>query len=407
MKISKNILLNIYILLAVFFIFTNFMYGFQGPIVIFLTLFLIFIQLISKSKLNFDLRDFLFLLLGLLFLISGLKSTAYSQAISYSIAFICIVISMVIFKQEKDLNYKLLFNLILIFSGIHVFSTIIYQLFPSYIQKILPLILSEKDLARNLYEFNYNGIICGITPIQGLNAIYISSYLMVVFSRMLGDNNKKIINIILLIFGFIALLLTSKRGLLLANIISIVILFLYNRWKNNKINISDTFKSMILILMLFFIGIFIVNNFFPEALQIFERFKQNDYLTGRQILWKTAWNDFLLNHFPNGSGLFSSRLLLLIHTGASNDVHNIYLQIIVELGVVGFSVFFINLISVLKRIMKIKININNKSIIFPCVYIVVVFLIYGFTGNWFFDPTTIFLYYLIIGILFNKNLIGE
>lgn len=407
MKINKSIMINIYLLFAVFFIFTNYMYGFQGPIIIGLTLFLVSIQLVSKSKFKFTFRDFMFLLLGLVFLISSLKSTTYSQAIIFSIAFICIIISMIILKQEKNLNYRLLFNLILIFSSIHVFSTILYQLFPSSIQKILPYILSEKDLARNLYEFNYNSIICGITPIQGLNALYISSYLMVVFSKLLNDKKNKFVNILLLIFGFIALFLTSKRGLLLANITSIILLFLYNRWKNNKINIFDTFKSAIVILLIIFVGIFIVNNYFPESLQIFERFKQNDYLTGRGILWQTAWDDFLSNHFPNGSGLFSSRLLLLIHTGSSNDVHNIYLQILVELGIIGFIIFFINIVYVVKRIIKITINEKNKNIIFPSVYIIIVFLIYGFTGNWFFDPATIFLCYLVIGILFNKNLVGE
>lgn len=407
MKMNKIIMINTYLLLSVFFIFTNYMYGFQGPIIILLTLFLISVQLISRSKFILDFKDFLFLLLGLILLLSSLKSTAYSQAISYSIAFICIIICMIILKQEKNLNYKFLFNLILIFSSIHVFSTILYQLFPNGIQKILPYILSEKDLSRNLYEFNYNNIICGITPIQGLNALYISSYLMVVFSKLLNHKKNKLVNTILLVFGFISLFFTSKRGLLLANVISIVLLLFYTIYKNNKLRLSTTLKNILVSVFIILMGMFIVNNYFPESLRIFDRFKQNDYLTGRGVLWKTVWNDFLLNHFPNGSGLFSSRLLLLTNTGASNDVHNIYLQILVELGIVGFILFLINITYVLKRILDVKVNEKNKNIIFPTIYIIIVFLIYGFTGNWFFDVTTAFLYYLVIGLLFNKNLIDE
>lgn len=405
MKIKKNNLINLYLFLAVFFIYTNYIYGLQGPIIIGLTIFLLFIQFSTRNRVTFNIKDILFVSLGVIFFLSSLKSPSYSQALSYSIAFISIIISVVILEKEKNFDYNYFINLIFVFSSIHVLSTIIYQLTPNIIQKLLPYILKPNDLVNNLYEYDFNGIICGITPIQGLNALYISSFIMVIFSKLYVSKKRKILNVFLLIFGFIALFLTSKRGLLLANIISIIALIVYYRFKTRQKNFVNIIRGFLIALITFILGFYIINNYFSDALEIFERFKQIDFLTGRDTIWEIVINNFITERKINGSGLFSSRQLLLATLGKSNDVHNIYLQILVETGVFGFIIFMLHITSIIKTILKIEVNNQNKEILFPTIYLIIVFLVYGFSGNWYFDITTLLLFYLIISIICNKNII--
>lgn len=398
MKIKTESLYNIYFLFVISYFFTYYMYGLQWQLIILFTFILLVIFMSTKKKFVISFSDCLLILLGLLYFLSSLISPSLYYGLAFSITVFCAILSCIVIRQSEYKNFKFVFKLIFIFSFIHTFASIIYYFFPNIIQSILPYILKPADLTNNLYEFNYNGIICGITPIQGINAIYISMFLMIVFCSLFFNNTKKIFNIILLFLGYFALFLSSKRGLLLANIIAMFFVYFFFKYKHKQITLKSIFKICFVTLFSCLILFSILYNYFPDSLEIFERFKQKDFLTGRGDIWNIGWNNYIKNSLFLGTGLFSSRELLFTTLGSFNDLHNIYLQFLIETGILGFSVLIFNIINIIRKFVRVKLDSKNLFAVLLSLYYFIVMFIYGFTGNWLFDVTMVFMFFIVLSI---------
>lgn len=401
MKIKTESLYNIYYFLSITYFFTYYMYGLQWQLIILFTVILLTIFMSTKKKIIISFSDCLLFLLGLLYFLSSLNSNSLYYGLAFSITVFCAIISCIIIRQIEYKNFKFVFKLIFIFSFIHTFASIIYYFFPNIIQSILPYILKTADLTNNLFEFSFNGIICGITPIQGINAIYISMFLMMVFCSLFFNNRKKNLKMVLLFFGYFALFLSSKRGLLLANIIAMFFVYFFFKYKNKQITLKSIFKISFVTLFSCLILFSILYNFFPDSLEIFERFKQKDFLTGRGDIWNIGWNNYIKNSLFLGTGLFSSRELLFTTLGSFNDLHNIYLQFLIETGIFGFSILIFNIITIIIKFVKVKLDSKNLLAVLLSLYYFIVMFIYGFTGNWLFDVTMVFMFFTILSIFYN------
>ena len=97
---------------------------------------------------------------------------------------------------------------------------------PSIIDKINSLFLNNNQLYNNriLYQ---SGYYAGITGQTSYNAFYISIYLAAVYTGF-NKNNNRLRTCFLLGLGILALLLTGKRGLLVANIFALMIVSMYD-----------------------------------------------------------------------------------------------------------------------------------------------------------------------------------
>ena len=98
MIVKKEKILNVYIFLNTAFIFTNYIFNIQGPFIIFLTT-LLLLLLTSKSEINIDISEIIFINLGIVFLLASLISTEKNDALKYSIPFFCLIINMLICKE--------------------------------------------------------------------------------------------------------------------------------------------------------------------------------------------------------------------------------------------------------------------------------------------------------------------
>ncbi|CUP97533.1 O-antigen ligase family protein [Clostridium baratii] len=401
MSIKEKNILDIYIFLNIFFIFTNYIYNIQVPFIILLTLLLLLTTIKPKFKININFNEILFLNLGIVFFISAILSSDMDDAMKYSIGFFCLIINMIIFSRKNEINYQKIEKYILFFSSIHVFATIIYQIYPDIIRKLLPLFLRGSDLTRNIFEFNNNKINCGITPIQSLNAFYISCFIMIIFVNLIKNKNKKVLNICFLIIGYIALFLASKRGVLLANIVSSFYTFSYDKYKNKKLSILTILKSSLIIIIISFIGYVFISKYIPSALNIFNRFNQSDMTTGRSNIYKIVLSKFFDTNIILGAGLFSSRSILKVNIGVISDVHNIYIQLLVEMGIYGLISFLITIIIIYSKFIKVKINKYNNKLLDYALYFITLFILYGLTGNDLFDLTMSSIYFFMIAIVFS------
>ena len=392
--IQKNIIMNqlinkIYLTILCFFIFFGYSsITFSEKIICIvlggITLILSILQKNKKLLLTTSTKIFF------LFIILSALSIAYTisfTATIYTLFLMVVCFAVKIYFENTKLDNKIIdyfIKIILIFSGIHVFSTLIYFIDPGFIQKILPYILTKDGLTYNLSLYKY-GCIAGIVSDHGINAIFISVFISILSVFILKKFNLKYL--ILFILGWCALLLTGKRGPLLANFIAFIILFIL-------INKNDSKKVQRFILFCFLVLVSIGTiKFVPSINFTFERFQNaksaNQLLNGRENSYKVMIDNFN-SHFVLGTGLRST---LVINN--NNDGHNIYLQLLSESGIIGFTICIIYFIHNLQITRK-----KNSTCSYISLFYQIWFLIYGFSGNPFYYLPTLLIYLLFTNVYF-------
>ena len=403
MKIAKSKIVNIYLFLLIFYFFTNYIYQIQVPIIIVLGG--IFILCIGFSKLRKEINytDILLILFPMFLTIEiFLNANNIADASKFIIVIWILTLSIILLSKENlKENQTNIINFIILLSGIHVLMTLLYAIIPDFVQNINKIILPIDSYNNNVYEMQRNHINCGITPIQSINAIYISVFIGCIFSKWICKRGNKIINIGLFILGMIALFLTSKRGVMVAVFAAIlfVLMYLHIKDKNKKSNIVKTIKKVFPIILIVIILIFLIERYFKTASYIFERFfTQEDITTGRADLYVIVWK-YIKSSPIIGHGLFFTQEIL------NTYAHNIYLQLFCETGIIGLIIFLIMNMSVFQKMCRIK-KIKDERVILA-IYFFIVFLVYGFTGNPLFDYSIMIPYYLSISIINNKKFMNE
>ena len=401
MKIKKKSLLNVYVIIFMFYVFFNLIFKVQSYAIWGLSMILICLDLVSKKRFKINGKDFLFIIFPIIMFLSSFFSPMAGSAIKFSVTFLLLTITLILLSKEskENIDNRFIFYVVLVFSGVHVIATLFYQLFPSIWQNILPYFLKGSDLRQNITTFNIQHINCGLSPIQSANAMYITAFITCAFIGSLKINKKYYI---FLMIGLIALMLSGKRGVLLAVVFSILIVYMIFQYKEKRHISSSMIKIIFLIIVITCVGYFIARNYFPDSLRIIERFtKQKDITTGRLEYYKILLESYSNGHLITGNGLFFSRYKLLSVFGEANDAHNIYIQVLVELGIVGIISFFSIIFMTLKKLISYK-RYNNITILMALFY-TIVFLIYGMTGNDLFDLSILPFWYFLISFTLSRE----
>ena len=130
-----------------------------------------------------------------------------------------------------------------------------------------------------------------------------------------------------IILGFF----TYSKSYFLCLLVYIILFFIFVVMKKNK---KTAFIFLIGILI---IGFLAFRGRFPIINRIIERFSSDDVLTGRDEL-NLMYLEYIFDN-PKillfGEGISSDKFL-----GAPNNVHNIYIELIFKLGIVGAIVYF-------------------------------------------------------------------
>lgn len=353
-----------------------------------------------------SIRDFILLFIILFTLIFVLRKNYYivEDRIGTVIQF-CIYLFCIFSITLNKFSIKPFFEQLKIVCLINVFATLLIQLFPSlYVNVLYPFISNGKILI-SLANFN-NGFNPGLAAHYSVNAIYLSISTLYFFSNYMDTRKSK--NLFFLLISFIALLLTAKRAHILITFCICFITFLkvFKQYISSKI-FYGTFLLIILIILFFSLSIFIpqLNTF---LVRFVESSESGDLLSGRNILYNLCINIWKNNIFiGNGWGAFSYYYHIVLYNSVYvveyADAHNIYLQLLCEVGVIGF-IYFITLICFnLKNIYdKIKIYRYNRYVLFIFCF-QLFFVIYGLSGNPLYDIQCYSLYFIISGILLSIN----
>lgn len=210
-------------------------------------------------------------------------------------------------------------------------------------------------------------------------------------------HNKKWINFLILLFSFF---LTGG----IASFFILISLVLFYLSKITSLNNKKAIWSYITVIFLF-----IVVFYFRDQISIFDRINQNFSVQNEnntlnlRIKSITAGIDIFSDNiwFGIGFGFYGAYIQDLFDYLDENVMiltssYNQYLQILCEMGIIGFLVFISFLYGLLKKLRnKLKVNYTSEKFI-AYIWLVTLFITMQ-SGNWFFPSSFVFI--LIVSLL--------
>lgn len=323
----------------------------------------------------------------------------------YIISYWSLWIVMVSCKTKHSWQSFVL-NTICVFTLFYAAMTIISFCSRSfYFTFILPLFDYESQ--KQLTIAYNNGFMAGLTDHYSSNGMYLAIGVGA-FTAKVFANPKSFPNWILLGVVAIALLLTGKRGPLLFSVMAILVIYYFFEARKPK----GRFLKILGIICLGIIAILIASIWIPQLLNVVNRFvsesDSGDVSAGRGPLFQLAWDLFLKKPiFGYGWGNYPYQYYEELGRHMTvyqyRNAHNIYLQLLCETGIVGFTVFVTFFISQVWACMKLYKKLRKEEVNLPksaeyilpfALYCEIFFLLYGMTGNPLYDVMILFPYLL-------------
>jgi len=384
-KNKKNLLANILVLINVFPIFFGYLfvnYYYLQIITLFLTFFIVLPQ---GFKITF--KEKLLFIVVVLLSINSIFSIHMSNSLNFIFMFVLSVLNMLLLDNAQlDWKNKCI-NVIWFSSLIHVIFVILHFVNPILIYNITRRFFSSEVLAVTTQLADL-GSYAGICPQTGTAGFLISLFIIISFIKI-DFSNKKGLYVLFTFIGFLSLLLTGKRGFLLFDIMMLVYYYFFAQ----KGNISKKIFYIFLVVFLLLGGFIILSRLgFTDSIinKMLALQESNDISNGRTGLWEDTFNIFKNNVFF-GSGISTVDYLL------GNSSHNIYIQLLAELGIVFYPfiifMFFYFFFKVFKQEKK-----NHSIYNLISLFIQLLFLLYGFTGNPFYGCMFLWIYFLGISL---------
>lgn len=266
-----------------------------------------------------------------------------------------------------------------------------------YVSKIVPLF--PVSVRGTLIRSSNQHILMGLADHYSTSGMLFALSLIFYAASWFSKERKEQDLVMILIMG-ISLMMTQKRGPLL--FAAATIIFLYFLSSGMSVEKLMQFGMIGAAALIFF---FLAVRFLPDLQRVLDRFTDDgDVTSGRSELYAYAWELFQENKLL-GVGWGQYRFL----PGSDGlQVHNIYLQILAETGLVGFFSFLIgfstSLVSTIKKILVYRKNPANTAaprvprILMVSAAIQINFVLYGLTGNPIYDMQCMYPYFLAVAI---------
>ena len=189
---------------------------------------------------------------------------------------------------------------------------------------------------------SYNNLIGGANKniwASKFTLIYLV-YIYMITSTMV--NLKKIEKNINILFGIVVILLLLSRTSQLAILAPILFLGIYN-FKN----IESKYKKIIVPIIVVF-GIFGLVIFFKKFFHI--KFDMSDGGFTRLYIWKESIKEIFQSNFLFGNGIGSSGVFVKgTLMRSESNLHNVLINTLFELGIIGMSIYSLAIISFVRR----------------------------------------------------------
>ena len=333
-----------------------------------------------------------YILLGMAYTYDRSTSTVYIGIFLIGALFLIYKININVFQEY----IKITKVLCIIFALSNIISVVVTNFIPKYfsffVTNLDPIYI---ELAGNNYS--------GLAGEKAISAVIMNIGIGIIYSQILvnGKFNKK--DIISLLILFAGLFLTGKRMLTLIPLFLLFVMYMCSSERNKLIKLAKI-SSLILV------GIVILFIAFPSLTHVLERFIASDD-NGREELWASCIEMFKDSPLiGQGLGTFNEYNYDLGYrdyggTMWTYEAHNIYYQILGELGIIGLLLiictFIYAIILTIKLLRENNIRNNKKYrfLLYISLYIQLLFLVYGLTGNTFYYWHQLYLYMIALSII--------
>lgn len=324
----------------------------------------------------------------------NIKNGSYGQFLFYIVIF-----AFYILGKRDNGWHNIVIDVLVCIGLFYGVMTWVCQLIPSIFYGVQAYLFSGSPFYKTMNLLYRNGYNAGITQHYSSNAVYLAMGLLAGFAKILYKNRRRIDYVSCIVIAS-ALLLTGKRAHVLFMTATVCLTYVYI----HKKKFGKTAIKLILGILLAVSAVLIASNYVPELLNVIYRFQEGkmvgDVSSGRIRMWQYAMTLFKLNPIL-GIGWDAFKYVnYLTRSLEGLNCHNVYLQLLVETGIVGaipFYLFFIiSYIRCLKKVDKIstfydndKIMADYKIAMYFSLLCQTFFLMYCFTGNPFYDAPTL------------------
>lgn len=369
-------------------------------------------------------------LLGAIYLIEGFKRIIYilNIALLFPVVLDC-------FKQQKNFLKKLAKSLVV--SGFMVVSLALFQQALAF---VIPINVFQhfwgETVSYNLYGRNWSRIVMNLgntwysypsnsTPRLRAFSVFPDSHTFPMYLLMIlafyfyyFAQYKELFRPKILFWLFvwlIVILLSGTRGIWVSVVFPLGFLF-FQSLLERKFVLARLNSVFFLVLIGAFIVVFIIYSI-PQFLSFSEGFKREVFSErisslvsfeetsnkGRLYIWQQTLES-IKKHPIYGVGISNFPVILQEHIStikAGASAHNLYLNMMAELGIVGGFLFLVIIAESLRRIYKVYLEGSEKSLkLFS--YFLVFFLlwIYGYslTDAALMDERTLLLFAIIVSV---------
>lgn len=307
------------------------------------------------------------------------------ETIKFGMVYLCLL-PLLIFKMESQWLHKLtdFFRFTTLFVAVTI---IINSLIPDLFLNKLNFLI-RPGLQSWLRVEIESGFYSGIAGEKGEAATLMVIGVALGLGKLVKDEKITIVNLFYILITLIALMLPAKRTLFVIGCFFIVIYILGWTNKDKKaIAVAVCFLTLIICV--------IFSDYIPGAQILIERLtetKADESLNGRSYLWERAIQMYRNKPiFGYGYGSYNTFASYYgVRTSASGawsfHAHNIYLQLLAEMGTIGFSIIlFILFISSYFLIklhnVRYKLKQDDKGLLIFSECMLTCYVLYGFTGN--------------------------
>lgn len=317
-------------------------------------------------------------------------------------------IVLLIFSGSDSRSFRSSKKIILFFAVFYAFSVWIQILLPP-LYNIFLKFLPETSMRYILKGSSTGQYYTGFTANAGYTAGYIVSGIIILFCQSKATVPDQAKKIILLLFLTLSLLMTGRRAHTLFLIIALAAIYVL---PNRGRKFFHRIGALAVILLLLLLGMIL---FWDTLMQIpfFARIGASisgfllgeDISMGRSGLYSHAWSIFRANPwFGIGWGNFRYTTVGKVTIRTEMEVHNVYLQLLTETGIVGLLLVMIAIIAMfISTLVSIRrLTAEDRESWFTLLGFSlayqIFFILYSLTGNPFFDPSFLMMYFFSCSI---------
>lgn len=352
----------------------------------------LFLSFVSKRSFS-NGSPLKYLFCGFVFLI-GFSFTYTGDRSAFKDYFPYIIAALVIVLFEFDNYYHVIFyKLLNLFFWVFIASMYLELLNPGLFESVFSFL----SLGKKLVVRSIDGKAIAGLAFEKADAAFLCNLGLGVLFAKFFTRGLKLKYIIQLGIVFGALMMTGKRTLFLIPLVSIFAFALF-------FSRSHRVAKAMAVLLAVFASLTVAYTFIPQVSLVFERFlaDNGDPLSGREVFWTYAMEMFrrsplLGEGFLSFNSYVNSRGFLYYGEPWRFQAHNVYLQLLAELGLIGL-LLFIGMLTILifglGRSAKKEPNIFNLS----AFYWAVLIAIYSTTGNTIYYACQLMVFAVVIDI---------